>query len=718
MTTTTAQVPPVPTASNPVRTRGRAICQYANALPAEEDGWTVVSYLAPQFAEDGWAPVLGSASFRVNYGVIKRANYPRWLSWGAPLDNRWTGVPHLLSGLWCRILVSDPAGPISLGSGNLVETFRAVWYGTFGDDDDSFGNQGNRDVSGVVSIGATGILGVLEDVWASRGFAKAENNDIVDSGDLMVFNGSPDDTGTLFGNRSAGTHAIRETRGTAHVFLDGSGTLWTARNAVEHLLECYTRQANTALRFVLAAETGGNLDTLLGYSERWDLRGLNIYQMLTRLINSRRGLGFRASVSGATITIHVDSGFAAPITVGALVIPANRQVFDLDVRGAQWLHAPRLLRDTRNVVDELILEGDPEISVHTLEFRANAPRLSDTGHGELVLAFSAADATTWDTLTDDQKKSPLYEWIWREINLASDWDGSPSIAADPLTGLANRYDTSNTTADLVHGEGGIIGLARAISGSAPIPPPAGVLRFEKLLPLFSGFNYFTANDATAQAMSATRSLIAPMVFYSATGSAPWVDLSDEYQLTMLPGRAGFQLGSSAGASQAAIKTLLSASGAKLLVTIAIAGPFAMKRSWKRAANTLPRSDRPRTIAIPIPGMQQWWVTKGTVLGIDAAGALIKRGTDLLARDDGTLLDQVLALSLPWQTQPRVELSWTERDIIDDSDTKRVGSLCNTLIRGDKTEVVTGVVIRRRYDFAAWTTARTTQRPLIDVGAIL
>lgn len=716
MSTTVTNTPPVETPTNRVRDLGRALVQIAHALPETDDGWSSVPYLTPLVADEGWGAITGTASFAINYGVIKRANYPRWLSYGAPFDDRRREIGRLLSARWCRILKTDPDGSVILGTGALAEPFTPLWWGVFGDEDDLFGSQTNRDVSGSFSITATGIISVLEDIWPTAGYGLGFGGAIVQTGGLLVFNGAPDDNG-MVGNASTIAYLIRATGGTCKVFDIGSGNLWTAREAVEHLLEVYTRRSGSALRFVLAAETGGDLDALLGYSERWDLRGLNIGQMLSRIINSRRGLGYRTSVSGTVVTIHVDSAFAEPITVGSKTIPANQQIFDLDVRGTNWLHTPRLVRDSRNVVDDLILEGDAEVTCMTLEFRADAPRLADSGHGDVVLSFSDAEATAWDAATDDQRKAPLLEGVWRELELAPDWSGSPSTANSPSVGLSTKHRRAGSTTDLVHGFGGIDELQRVLTGGAADPPPAGVLRFERLLPIFTGVDYVTLTDAQAQAVSTTRSLVEPMVFYSPTGAAPWSDISDLFQLTTLSGKPGFQLGKSAGADQAAVRALLTTAGAVLRVTVAISGPMTIQQSWRRDPSQWPRADRPRELRIPVPALQRWRVCKGAALGVDATGALVEMPQDLLVRDDTPQLKQLLVLSKPWQTLPRVELSWTERGTVDNSNTRRPGALCAFLDRGDKAEPINGVVTRRKWDFQAWTTTRTTQRPLIDVGTI-
>jgi hypothetical protein len=163
--------------------------------------------------------------------------------------------------------------------------------------------------------------------------------------------------------------------------------------------------------------------------------------------------------------------------------------------------------------------------------------------------------------------------------------------------------------------------------------------------------------------------------------------------------------------------LLTASGATLRVTIAITGPMTIQQSWRRDPSLWPRADRPRHLRMPVAGLQRWRICQGTAVGVDADGDLDQLATDLVVRDDMTMLQQLLVLSLPWQTVPRVELTWTETATIDSSDTRRPGSLCGDLERGDKAEPINGVVTRRRWDFRAWTTTRTTQRPLIDVGSI-
>jgi len=656
----------------PQRTLPLVLVETARDLPASDNGWTPQPYLRFVGGDEGAGQVLGSITVEQHFGLLLPQYRAAFGDLGVVPDLGRTGSGTLVGQL-VRLLVQDPAGTITRGTGIYRATYTARWWGQISaltvEGDGAAAPSGG----GKATWQAIGIASLLEQITPLRGWVlSAGGTGVVDPGYLPPFNALPG------GDRSATTQTVN---GATVYVLDlitgaaGSGTPWTAREILDLLLAGATKVAlNPATPFTVRGWTWAlaDPDACLAYTpERIDPPGLTLGQLVNALIPARRGLTWWASVSGATVTIHVRSGVRTPIVGTGYTLPASSKTVALNISSGPWWVEPAVGEDQASTYDVIELRGArPWVGI-TLAF-----------DGTANTALRAGWTSAAKTIYDGNERSSLARDVYRRFELGANWNGRQYGASFSTVGIRDRLTAATSAAQ---GADGYTGARTFSDGSGFTATPAWLLSLESSLPCSSGFSTLRIGPRQR-----------PVVMVG-SGSA-WEDRSSEWsvEVQQTPPAVIIDDGDFGRSIEAEILA-----GRTVLVSLGVREIQPLRVSWQREPAAIPRA-LPRVKVIEMPQVEQWTVLAGTVTGVNASGTtLTTQATDLTVRDDLTAMRQVLPLAVATLGRPASLVSFGQDATIDVSTAYRPGTLLTDVFRGDRTQAVDQVITRRR-----WSVTRT------------
>lgn len=207
---------------------------------------------------------------------------------------------------------------------------------------------------------------------------------------------------------------------TAHVF-SRDGKAWNARQFVEYLLAYH---GDGEVEFTLGGQAQALEQLVL---PKFEFGGMTIYQILNKLIDRRRGLGWcvRVGEQSAKPEIHVFTTTDVPIAVGDVRVPANAQRVTLDLARQRRLGDVELTVDSLSRYGKIVVTGERFLVMFSLSKK----------DGTLVPAWTAAEETSYKngagaTVDDEsnqgkndaERSRDGYRHVFTTFRTPFDWD--------------------------------------------------------------------------------------------------------------------------------------------------------------------------------------------------------------------------------------------------------------------------------------------------------
>ncbi len=595
------------------RFRNQTLIQYAAVWPTSHPGWLSMRAWADS-ACDGLANDVGSAQFSHPAGNIL------WPGETSPV----AVTPMNIVGKYARICLEDPSGTIV--DPYSLKNYTPIWWGKIMGK--SF--QPNAERTGLmVGYSCAGLMMILDQITPFKHYQVGRSGTYADITRPMVFNSKGSQKS---GNRSAATQII----GGQHVFVfapEDNADHWTALEVVEYLLALVKDSNPGGPTWTLAGATSA-----LDYVEKWDLSGMTVLEAISRLINPRQGLGFRMAMSGFQPTIHVMSLSATAVVAnGDYTLPASVDQVSLDLTDTGEILDFQISEDQSATYGKIAIIGGPDI--YTMTLMANA---DDTG--QLEKDWDAGDETAFDLLEEEDKGQGNLAKVFRRFKIPTNWTGANHDGSFTLP--TNR----STASSGLHGVGGYTG--EVTTGGELIRG----INFELMrdLPVPTGYDWDTQDPDSADL---TKKPESPQC-YVKSGST-WMTLAeycgarDSVQIEIDEDAAAITVGPQDVAEY--IRDAF-ANGDELYFTIGIKSQLPLMVSWNGSTEPV---EQARSIVRERPQMVRKTITQGTIFRVVEEAAL-SRAADAVVSDDTDDMLSVLALAVPWYSNPDWQVSWAKR----------------------------------------------------------
>lgn len=481
----------------PTQRRSSAIRVWTRARWA--DAWTLRPDM--QATQMVWSafPEISTAALHYRYGyvMLPGANTPTILT------------PITVRGYWVLIAIDTD------------DTDPAVWLGY------AENPVTNETAAATLTTPATGTQVVpcfgMERIWdhcyvESTVHAGPEDSETwVRSGNIpAVFNRDSK------GNRTANQDVLNESRPwQAYAFArpdDDDAETWSSQDILQHLIGYHAPTSDRTLDPTPDPSTEipwavSGLTTAAAWdAPTLDTDGRSVGDLLRSLITPAGMMsltfGATASVPGrdafgvttgtpvvTSVVMHFATRLITPVTIPNIgTLPYDSGGVNLFCADDPLTSVSHRLDDS-DVVDQIVVQGPPEISVCTLE-HALTQWVNDWETGDATeYDAGGEDVDGWDDMTNSQRReaneqarsASAYASVYRDLRLSSDFDGkvreSKSMFPDVTTG-------GNATGEDVH------------------VPYAGTLKLLDDLPLYDGVDY------TAATVDETRGYTRRPILYS------------------------------------------------------------------------------------------------------------------------------------------------------------------------------------------------------------
>lgn len=616
------------------------------------------------------------------------------------------------------------------------------WYGIITDVVDSRGGLlGTTVPSGSEVYSAFGLTWLLDNcppVRQSEVKTGTGTTTIIDR--AIPFNGGTD------GRQKANRIAWKNYDSTEKCFTDSTKTTspaaWTAANAVEYLLANFSPK-NAAGSVLVPFALHSSALTFLDYElPLVAYEGLTPWQILTRLIDRRRGLGFHATISSGTVEIVAWSQNASTLTLpSGSSIPANGNTMTYNFDNAINIRDAQVTTSLLTRYDQVVCIGERAGSVFTVRPETNfEPDWTSTQ--ETAYNTAASGKTGYSSLSDADKEAAnqdrraaddlarVFSW-WR---LRSAWSGRSDT--DPSSGSApyafpqidsDGYLTTGTAAN-VH---------------------RGGLRVQTFLPMRQGVDYSSGaiTPATSDGDTAEGDFIPPFLLFqtdpirTSTSDAGWVHCERLNQpvdsgstkrahtysvdLAVREDAPGLVLRTVGKPQHYIAEDLYDANGSFEAITTGegidhdswLATIYMLQDNYCRAQypeqDDLPSLDLVRQLSLQIPGAYCDYIVPGTVVGVDA-GELKKTTDGGYLRDDRPRLRDLARLAFAWYGQERRILSLSFKGITTGF---AIGHLITTIGSGATLETINTCITSITYDLQGGTTSLQTQFGEMDFASL-
>ena len=640
------------------------------------DAWTFVPFLECLNAEDVAGPEVGRAELRYRFGNIRQP------------EIRGAGVypPIGLQGLYVKVVAVAGWDRAALFYG-VIEHERVKPWGQSGT------------ATGEQRFTAYDLKHVLDRVVIKGSYTEEGYVD-----EPLAFNGAQGSRARLYGNMGS---------------VDGDGanvfgapdraSLWSALGVLNYLFVKFVNY-DSAVPFI---GTGDGTFALASMVERWDLDGMTVKQALDRIVDRRRGLGYRLIVDEVSevVWVEVFTYLGAAVATSELFVPENRNKVTVSFAGYKDVDPEITFNGDR--VDRVAVVGGPVFSTFTLSFAdgtlAEGWDLGD--EYDYVVGLPLENATKNDEFRRAEKYDAVFQRYVASGQFLDIGGGLSWLAGDGEgSGLNNAAPAVDSTSGLIYPAV----LANVYSGGR---------RFERELP-------FAAPDEDEDALGTRRRMFGVCRYYdSATetdryalvealemldykGSTNVEPLSNQLGVMLYPDynhrlglyrwdvdANGDPLTPAPGPSNATPKvdyTTLMITGRvetseRLKLYLWVPGAWA---SQTGKIKLIEASDAIAEYVVP-----------GTVIDVEE-GALVKHSGGL-ERSDYAYLQALAAQAAVWYSQVRASVSWTQPRI---SPAFEVGQLVEAVVGPEGTTMVGSPITRR-----AWSFEGRQQRTSVSTG---
>lgn len=536
--------------------------------------------------------------------------------------------PYDIVGQYVRLLLEDPAGTVA----DHGKNFRPIWHGKVM----KRGWGPNAEQTGLeVTYECAGLLIVLDQFTLPEHWELITPSGIANITLPLVFNGHK---GYKTGNRSTAVQTIGAS--SAYVFDRNSGTEWTAQQAIEYLLATMKLSFPGGPTWSLAGATAA-----LGYKDKWDLSGMNLLEMISRIISPRLGIGFRMEMAGANPTIHVMSLVATAVATTDYTLPASLEQVSLDLTDPTEIIDYSITEDQTGTYGQVQIIGGYPVYAVTLK--------TGTG-GQIEEDWTAAERTDYDAaVTAVEPIQGALQRVGRRFKLIGAWLGDSYNGAWTMP---TSRDLATSGLHGLNGYNGVLGASGALlSGEKFV--------LTRDLPVPMGHDWDTQATATADYSARGHE---PLVFVEEAGVfstlAEYVTAYGEVELESCEIQIDEKTGAITigPASVAAAVLELLDTGGKLYFTVGIKNQVPLMVSWNRPAGE--PTEQNRSVVRLRPSATQKIIVPGTAFRVEA-GVLKTRAANTVIQDDVNSLRSALALAVAWYSRPNWEISWSLKGII-------------------------------------------------------
>lgn len=633
---------------------------------------------------EGAGQVIGEATLVREFGQVA---YPGQ-DFGAVLAVDWIGW-------FIRILIESDAGTVFLND----KQYEALWHGVV--IGTSINDTGGG--TGVQTIHCNGLAGVLEQMTIGRGAeqrvgaAGISPSQVFDPGYMPAFNRAKrgrdmSTAGEIVANDGGYIYA------NVHQRSSGLGSAWTAGEMLDHILKIcahgefapvYARQG--ALRWTFS-DPEDCLDYLVNDV---DVFAGSILNAINTIINPRRGLLWRLTVSGTTATINVTSTSPAPISGTSYTLPAASVTHEPDLTGgaADGIAGVDLSEDSSQTFDVIeIIGAQPWVGM-TVAYEATPTEATALGKG-----WKTKAETDWD----NGQVTPENEKVWRRFTLRPEWIGQQF--GQPTIGLRNKLEFD--------GVGATDGTREYDKDNAATWQPE-TMECTRTMPCGVGFVVDTLKGYQD-----------PLSFIGPDGDA--IDLNGLDPEIGAWSSTGITIEDLPGAvvlgHNAEDANEFASAGEEdqpIVVTVGIRESAPLLVRWVRPVISWPRAV-PRVLTVRAPQYEEWLILPYTVIGVDDNGNYTTTGaSEINVRSDVASMNDTLALLRTWYSEPARTLRYVKRGVIDTSSASAPGVLVTTATLGIGSKTINAPYVRRVWDLTpeGFGTAWDTSRMIPDIEAI-
>lgn len=400
------------------------------------DAWTETPLLRCDSLNDQAAPAHATAQLHYRYG---QAILPEIGSRSADSSKASVAAGSLV-GKYVKVTVTG------LGS----------WYGIIVDlNDDRTGEIGTTIPSGVENYTAYGLTLLLEKSSPIRQSVVKTPSGTATIGIAIPFNAGTD------GRRDGSRVATGNFDTTAECFSDSELTeapdfpaKWKASDAIDYLLANFPpkdKSGTAQITFSLVASSALDFELpMMPYD------GMNLWDIINKLIPRQRGLGFNATVNGSeevelNVWTHTASAISLP---GGGTIPANTSTATYDITAAVNIQSANITTSAIQTYDQVVVYGNRTGSVFTVAAGDNIVEDWDSAD-ETIYNLGASSSPAYATFDDNEKHAAnadsrardklqrVYSW-WR---IPANWDGkghTPSEGVDSTSVAMWSLDSDGT----------------------------------------------------------------------------------------------------------------------------------------------------------------------------------------------------------------------------------------------------------------------------------
>lgn len=612
------------------------------------DDWKYEPYLTPQEAKLCIAPDMPSASFLYHYGQIKREDQGQYADYD-PLN---------ISNWYVRIVIDG----------------QQVFVGMLQDDEFDLLGALNNQPSGDQKMTAYGLEHLLDRI-ALYG-AHTESGYIKH---MPAFNLAENYGGIIRGNRSDA-----EFEG-AYLFAN-SDNRWSNLDIIRYVLKYHTAE----MGFTLALS--GQFDVLSDVFGVYWFEGLTVRQLLDKLIDRRRGLGWYIWSDGESVSIHIFTVFDRDVGLGNIKIPGNPQLVDIDT-DAYDVQSVSIAQSQSQLYDRIIVQGARAQAVCTLS-------VTD---GDLVPNWTAPDENDYKNAPgasakqrDNERESDNYETVYQQFVLAPEWD---QTAVDGAAGF--RIPVMPTFDDLAYlkpnTQAVIVAIRRPLNRTLPLSGDVsdGKRPLVLVLATIDGQQKYMQIDGASKPLGSAKSQVRML------DDQPGISLKPAINHALALNHFFTEI------SETEVEPVVDYES--VLATVC----FETDIRPTVEINLQPDTDSVRTLVLTAHDAEFWYVTPGTIRGVSDGQLITDPGGAV--RDDTEKLRYLAALASGWYSQRRSSITLMVRDM---PGSLVLGSIVVSASSSWHKEPIGTVLSSVAFDFINRTTTIMTGYAELDLQTLL
>lgn len=612
------------------------------------DDWKYEPYLTPQEAKLCIAPDMPSASFLYHYGQIKREDQGQYADYD-PLN---------ISNWYVRIVIDG----------------QQVFVGMLQDDEFDLLGALNNQPSGDQKMTAYGLEHLLDRI-ALYG-AHTESGYIKH---MPAFNLAENYGGIIRGNRSDA-----EFEG-AYLFAN-SDNRWSNLDIIRYVLKYHTAE----MGFTLALS--GQFDVLSDVFGVYWFEGLTVRQLLDKLIDRRRGLGWYIWSDGESVSIHVFTVFDRDVGLGNIKIPGNPQLVDIDT-DAYDVQSVSIAQSQSQLYDRIIVQGARAQAVCTLS----------VADGDLVPNWTAPDENDYKNAPgasakqrDNERESDNYETVYQQFVLAPEWG---QTAVDGAAGF--RIPVMPTFDDLAYlkpnTQAVIVAIRRPLNRTLPLSGDVsdGKRPLVLVLATIDGQQKYMQIDGASKPLGSAKSQVRML------DDQPGISLKPAINHALALNHFFTEI------SETEVEPVVDYES--VLATVC----FETDIRPTVEINLQPDTDSVRTLVLTAHDAEFWYVTPGTIRGVSDGQLITDPGGAV--RDDTEKLRYLAALASGWYSQRRSSITLMVRDM---PGSLVLGSIVVSASSSWHKEPIGTVLSSVAFDFINRTTTIMTGYAELDLQTLL